>query len=100
MSESLSHFEYCTPAKGFEYQAAGRPIVATDIPLFDEVFGGDGDRAIRVRERTPSALATAVQLALGLENGGRAMTERAAQWVSRRTWQARADAVLTALEPE
>lgn len=97
MSSDLLHYEYCTPAKGFEYQAAGRPIVATDIPLFEEVFGSDGDRAIRVRERTPAALARAIEHALTVEAGGSAMAERAAAWVGGRTWERRADAVLEAL---
>jgi glycosyltransferase involved in cell wall biosynthesis len=100
MSDSLPHFEYCTPAKGFEYQAAGRPIVATDIPLFEEVFGPDGERAIRVRERTPGALAEGIQTALSLEDDGRGMTRRAMEWVAGRTWESRVDAVLAALEPD
>jgi glycosyltransferase involved in cell wall biosynthesis len=97
MPDSMQVFPYCTPAKGYEYQAAERPIVATDIPLFEEVFGADRDRAIRVRERTPEALATGVIQALALEDGGRAMTERAARWVKSRTWDRRAGAILDAL---
>jgi glycosyltransferase involved in cell wall biosynthesis len=100
MSEALPHYDYCTPAKGFEYQAARRPIVATDIPLFEEVFGTDGERAIRVRDRTPAALARGIAAALSLEDEGRDMTRRAADWVSQRTWRSRVDAVLAALESE
>jgi glycosyltransferase involved in cell wall biosynthesis len=94
---SFLTFPYCTPSKGYEYQAAGRPIVATDIPLFEEVFGRDGERAIRVVERTPEALAQGVLRALTLEDRGRQMTDRAAEWVRGRTWEARVDAVLGAL---
>jgi glycosyltransferase involved in cell wall biosynthesis len=97
MPESMQIFPYCTPAKGYEYQAAERPIVATDIPLFEEVFGRDRDRAIRVSERTPEALAAGVIEALALEDDGRAMTERAATWVKRRTWERRTEAILEAL---
>lgn len=93
---SIASFEYCTPSKGYEYQAAGRPIVATDIPLFEDVFGGEGERAIRV-ERTPHALADGVLQALALPDGGRAMTERAAAWVEGRTWENRTQAILQAL---
>jgi glycosyltransferase involved in cell wall biosynthesis len=97
MPDSMQIFPYCTPAKGYEYQAARRPIVATDIPLFEEVFGQDRDRAIRVKERTPAGLASGVIEALRLEDAGRAMTERAAAWVKTRTWEGRTDAILKAL---
>jgi glycosyltransferase involved in cell wall biosynthesis len=98
MPDSMQIFAYCTPAKGYEYQAAERPIVATDIPLFEEVFGADRDRAIRVWTRTPEALADGVLEALALEDGGRAMTQRAATWVKSRTWDRRAGAILEALD--
>lgn len=91
---SVPTFAYCTPAKGYDYQAAGRPIVATDIPLFEEVFGRDGERAIRVVERTPQALAAGVVQAFKLEDGGRAMTERAAAWTKERTWERRTRLIL------
>jgi glycosyltransferase involved in cell wall biosynthesis len=95
--DTVSSFEYCTPAKGFEYQAAARPIVATDIPLFEEVFGEDGERAIRVRERTPEAFAAGIAQALALEDGGQAMTKRASGWVKERTWKRRTQAIIEAL---
>jgi glycosyltransferase involved in cell wall biosynthesis len=96
MPSSLSIFPYCTPAKGYDYQAAGRPIVGTDIPLFEEVFGPDGERAIRV-ERTPQALADGLLRAFELEDGGRAMAERAAAWIKQRTWERRTGSILRAL---
>lgn len=98
MSERLTHFDYCTPAKGFEYQAIGRPIVAMDIPLFGEVFGRDGERAIHVRERTPEALAAGIRRAFSLDGEAVDMGARARAWVQERTWQRRADAVLELLE--
>ncbi len=97
MDSNLPHYPYCTPAKGFDYQATGRPIVARDIPLFEEVFGADGERALKVPEATPEAFATAIQRALALEGDGREMTERARSWVAGRSWQARADGVLDSL---
>jgi glycosyltransferase involved in cell wall biosynthesis len=97
MPSSLSIFPYCTPAKGYDYQAAHRPIVGTDIPLFEEVFGPDGERAIRVTERTPQALSDGVVRALELEDGGRAMVERAAAWIKERTWERRTDSILRAM---
>jgi len=97
MDSDLPHFPYCTPAKGFDYQAAGRPIVARDIPLFDEVFGADGERAIRVTTATPEAFSEAIQNALLMEPEHRAMAERAMSWIAGRTWQARTDAVVDAI---
>jgi glycosyltransferase involved in cell wall biosynthesis len=98
MDSDLPHFEYCTPAKGLDYQAAGRPIVARDLPLFEEVFGADGERAVRVSDVTPEGFAHAIERTLTLEDGGRAMTDRALAWIADRSWQARVDAVLDALD--
>jgi glycosyltransferase involved in cell wall biosynthesis len=95
--DSFQTFPYCTPSKGYEYQAAGQPIVAADIPLFEEVFGQDGERAIRVAEHSPHAMAAGVLQALALDDGGRAMTNRAAAWVRERTWERRAEMILGAL---
>jgi glycosyltransferase involved in cell wall biosynthesis len=92
MPDTMEIFPYCTPAKGFEYQAAERPIVATDIPLFDEVFG---DRALRV-ERTPAALAAGIVEALELPDHGEEMTRRAADWVRGRTWRRRTRQIIGA----
>jgi glycosyltransferase involved in cell wall biosynthesis len=97
LPESTQTFPYCTPAKGYDYQAAGRPIVAVDIPLFEEVFGKDGERAIRVRQRTPDAFADAIVKALALGDGTAEMTERAKAWVARRTWERRTEDILRRL---
>lgn len=97
LPESVGIFRYTTPAKGYEYQAMRRPIVATDFPLFDEVFGEDGSRAIRVTDRTPQGLARGIVAALELPDGGRAMTERAAAFVAERTWKRRSATILDAL---
>jgi glycosyltransferase involved in cell wall biosynthesis len=97
MDSAAPHFKYCTPAKAFDYQAAGRPIVARDLPLFEEVFGAEGERALRVNDITPNGFVDAVQRVLAMEDGGKAMTKRALAWIGRRSWQARADAVLEAL---
>jgi hypothetical protein len=56
-----------------------------------------GERTIRVRERTPHALADGIHQALMLEDGGEAMSDRAAAWVSERTWERRTGASVEAL---
>lgn len=97
MPETVEIFPYTTPAKGYEYQAMERPIVATDFPLFSEVFGKDGERAIRVVDRTPAGFATGICRALDLGDAERAMTNRAAEFVRERTWSRRSVAILDAL---
>ena len=97
MSDRLTHWEYCTPAKAFEYMVARRPIVATDLPRFDEVFGADGERAVRARRRSPEALAEGIAGLLEGDGDAGAMVERAASFVAGRTWEARTRAVLDAL---
>jgi len=96
MPETVGIFPYTTPAKGYEYQAMERPIVATDFPLFGEVFGEDGERAIRVVDRTPRGLAEGIVTALELPDGGGPMTGRAAAFVAGRTWAVRTAAILDA----
>jgi glycosyltransferase involved in cell wall biosynthesis len=97
MPENVGIFPYTTPAKAYEYQAMLRPVVATDFPLFNEVFGEDGERAIRVMDRTPAGLAEGIALAFELGKSGDAMVERAASFVRERTWASRSAAILDAL---
>ena len=97
MDSALEHWAYATPAKAYEYMAVGRPVVATDLPLGDEVFGPDGERAVRVRERDPDALAAAVADVLARPEEAAAMAVRAAQWARGRTWDSRVRTILDAL---
>lgn len=96
MGTALEHFPYATPAKAYEYMRIGRPVVASDFPLFAEVFGADGERAIRVGTDDAS-LASGIKAALSLPDGGQALAERGARFVEGRTWPARVDTVLEAL---
>jgi glycosyltransferase involved in cell wall biosynthesis len=98
MSNELKWFEYCTPAKGWDYQASKRPIVVVGIPLFEEVFGSDGERAIRVQERTPQALAHGIERVLNNPDESRAMAERAAAWIGANTWDDRNRLILARLD--
>ena len=83
--ETVAIFPYTTPAKAYEYQAMMRPIVATDFPLFSEVFGDDRERAIRVTDRTPLGLAKGIALAFSLGADTHEMVERARLFASERT---------------
>jgi glycosyltransferase involved in cell wall biosynthesis len=98
MSDKLGWFRHCTPAKGWDYQASGRPIVALNIPLFEEVFGADGERAVRVDERSPEALAAGIAQALLDRDGSAAMADRASAWIAERTWVDRCRSTLAALD--
>jgi glycosyltransferase involved in cell wall biosynthesis len=51
---------YTSPLKLFEYLAAGRPIVASDLPAFREVLR-DGETALLVQPGDSEALAVALQ---------------------------------------
>jgi glycosyltransferase involved in cell wall biosynthesis len=98
MSDKLGWFRHCTPAKGWDYQASRRPIVAVGIPLFEEVFGADGERAYRVDERTPEALANGVARAIFDPAASSRMADRAAAWIAKRTWADRCRSALAALD--
>jgi glycosyltransferase involved in cell wall biosynthesis len=56
---ALSH-TYTSPLKLFEYMAAGRPIVASDVPAVRNVLT-HGHNAILVQPDDPSALAEGIQ---------------------------------------
>jgi glycosyltransferase involved in cell wall biosynthesis len=97
MPASVGIFPYTTPAKAYEYQAMERAIVATDFPLFAEVFGDDGERAIKAADRTPEGFAHGIASALALPDGGRAMIERGAAFVRGRTWANRTAGIVEAV---
>jgi glycosyltransferase involved in cell wall biosynthesis len=94
MDPATLHYAWATPAKAFEYMAARRPIVATPLPLADEVFGAPGERAVQVAGE-PAALADAI--AGQLDAPDDAMAARAAAWVADRTWQRRVELILDAI---
>ena len=59
-TRTLISDRYTSPLKLFEYLAAGRPIVASDLHAIREVLR-DQDNALLVEPDSPSALATAVR---------------------------------------
>jgi glycosyltransferase involved in cell wall biosynthesis len=54
---------YTSPLKLFEYLAAGRPIVASDLPALSEVLR-EGDTAVLVAPGDPGALARGIRRVL------------------------------------
>jgi glycosyltransferase involved in cell wall biosynthesis len=89
--------KYLSPLKLFEYLAAGKATVVTDLPSVREVLGRDD--AIFIPPGDPSALAEALS-GLMRDPGRRVGLERAASGLAgRHTWRARAAEVLRDLPP-
>jgi glycosyltransferase involved in cell wall biosynthesis len=82
--------EETSPMKLFEYMAAKRPIIASDLPAFREALGGDG--AHFVPTGNMQAFLQAVD---SIRKGDVASVLRAYERVSTNTWEARAKRVLT-----
>jgi glycosyltransferase involved in cell wall biosynthesis len=83
---------YTSPLKLFEYMAAGRPIVASDLPSLKEVLT-DGLNARLVRPDDPVALAGGLTAVLADPAAGALLAEQARRDVAGRTWHARAAAL-------
>ena len=62
--ESAISTRFTSPLKLFEYMAAGRPIVASDLPAIREVLTPDVD-AVLVKPGDPAALAAGIRRVLG-----------------------------------
>lgn len=81
---------FTSPLKLFEYMAAGRAIVASDLPAIREILR-DGENALLVEPGDPHAIATAVQRLIEdpacAERLARAAHARAADF----TWARRAE---------
>ena len=75
-----------SPLKVFEYMAAGKPVLASDIPALREILR-DGETALLLPPGEPEAWAAAL--------GARAR----AVFLSEYTWDARAARILARLPP-
>jgi glycosyltransferase involved in cell wall biosynthesis len=85
-----------SPLKMFEYMAAGRAIVATDLPSVREVLT-DGEDALLATPGSPKELANAIDRLIA-DPGLRArLGERARQRAQGFSWEARAQALVGGL---
>jgi glycosyltransferase involved in cell wall biosynthesis len=83
---------YTSPLKLFQYMAAGRPIVASDLPSLRTVL--NSENSYMVRPDDPEALAQGIRDALSDNQEATRRTERAQEEVKQYTWDKRADRIL------
>ena len=82
-----------SPLKMFEYMAAARPIVATDLPMIREVLK-DQHNALLVPPGDASTLRAALQRLAAMPELGRMLAANARADVAQHTWEARARHIL------
>jgi glycosyltransferase involved in cell wall biosynthesis len=85
---------YTSPLKLFEYMAANRPIVASDLPSLREVL--NSDNALLVPPDDSNALAAALQQLQADVLLGQRLAQRARHDVEAYSWQDRAETILKA----
>jgi glycosyltransferase involved in cell wall biosynthesis len=81
---------FTSPLKLFEYMAAGRPIVASDLPAIREVLHHDVD-ALLVAAGDPAALAAGIERVLADPGLARRLAEAALSAVPAYSWDRRAE---------
>ena len=95
-ASAISTF-YTSPLKLFEYMAAGRPIVASDLPAIREVLRHEVT-ALLVPPGDPGALAASVQRLASDPSLGPALARAASAAVLDYSWERRAGRIETLLE--
>lgn len=83
---------YTSPLKLFEYMAAGRPIVASDLPSLREVL--NERNAVLVPPDDPAALAAGIAQVLADSALARCLSRQALHDVQNYTWAKRAERIL------
>jgi glycosyltransferase involved in cell wall biosynthesis len=95
-ASAISTF-YTSPLKLFEYMAAGRPIVASDLPAIREVLRHE-QTALLVPPGDPVALGAAVERLASDPSLGRALARAASAAVLDYSWERRAERIDALLE--
>jgi|Deesub1362B_J571_1020462.scaffolds.fasta_scaffold05447_2 glycosyltransferase involved in cell wall biosynthesis len=93
------HFKHSSPLKLFEYMAARRPIVASDLPALREVLEHERN-ALLVPPGDPVALAQAIQRLLDDPQLSQRLADAAFEQVHEWTWEQRAQKILEKLNEE
>jgi glycosyltransferase involved in cell wall biosynthesis len=86
---------YLSPMKVFEYMAAGRPILSSDLPVLKEILSPQN--ALLLPAQDTPAWAAALQTLQTDPDRGRLLAEQARQDVQRYTWKRRAEIILEGL---
>jgi len=89
--------EHTSPLKLFEYMAAKRPIVASDLPSIREILT-DGVNAVLVEPDSPEALAEGIKRVLDDPEWAGGLAAQAYEDVQEYTWEKRARRILDRLE--
>jgi Glycosyltransferase len=92
--------QFTSPLKLFEYMAAGRAIVASDLPSIREVVR-DNDQALLVTPGRPEALAEAIEKLIEDRTLAEKVARAAYAEAPKHTWGRRAErleALFTALK--
>ncbi len=91
-THTLTSDRYTSPLKLFEYLAAGRPIVASDLHAVREVLRDD-DNALLVAPGSPAALAAAVRRLVSYPALGRRLAATAVDDAGYYGWGTRAERI-------
>jgi glycosyltransferase involved in cell wall biosynthesis len=93
---SLPYAAYTSPLKLFEYMSSGRPIVASDLPVLQEILGHERNALIYAASDA-SALAEAVSRVAHDRSLAEQIAAQALRDVEEHTWDKRAARILAHL---
>jgi glycosyltransferase involved in cell wall biosynthesis len=85
---------FVSPLKLFEYMAAGRPVVSSDLPVLGEVLT-DRENALLTEPGSVSSLKTAVEEILTDDSLARRLAANGRSDVTNYTWSRRAETILS-----